>query len=98
VPQLQRLSRENAHCWLRNPVLQRSPKPPPATRLGEIKVPTLLILGDRDLPQMKATIETLEKGIKGSRKIVVKGAGHMVNMERPEEFNAAVLGFLGKMK
>jgi pimeloyl-ACP methyl ester carboxylesterase len=79
---------------MKNPVLQRSPSPPAAKRLSEIKVPTLLILGDRDVPQIKATIETLEKGIVGSKKVVVHGAGHLVNMERPDEFNRALFDFL----
>jgi pimeloyl-ACP methyl ester carboxylesterase len=95
---LRRLSRENAHCWLRNPILQRSPRPPAAKRLKEITVPTLLVLGDRDVPQIKATIETLEKGIRGSSKAVIKGAGHMVSMEQPDEFNRVLLAFLGKLK
>jgi pimeloyl-ACP methyl ester carboxylesterase len=94
VPALERIARENAHCWLENPVLQRSPQPVAATRLGEIKVPTLLIIGDRDVPQIKATIETLQKGISGSKKVSIKDAGHMVNMEKPDIFNEAVLSFL----
>jgi pimeloyl-ACP methyl ester carboxylesterase len=94
VPLLRRLARENAHCWLNNPILQSSPRPLAATRLQEIKVPTLLILGDRDVPQIKATIEILEKGIKGSTKVVIKGAGHMVNLEQPEKFNESLLGFV----
>jgi pimeloyl-ACP methyl ester carboxylesterase len=98
APRLRRLTRENAHCWLRNPLLQRSPRPPAVKRLGEIKVPTLLVLGDLDLPQIRATIETLEQGIKGSTKVVIKGAGHLVNMEQPEEFNQALLAFLRKLK
>jgi len=96
VPGLQRMARENAHCWLENPVLQRSPKPPAAVRLGEIKVPTLLVIGDRDVPQIKATIETLEKGIGGSKKVAIKDAGHMVNLEKPDVFNDVVLKFLRK--
>ena len=95
---LWRLSRENAHCWLRNPILQRSPGPAAAKRLDQITVSTLLVLGDRDVPQIKATIEALEKGIRGSKKVVIKGAGHMVNMEQPEEFNEALAAFLGKLK
>jgi pimeloyl-ACP methyl ester carboxylesterase len=98
APRLRRLTRENAHCWLRNPLLQRSPRPPAAKRLDEIKAPTLLVLGDRDVPQIKATIEALEKGISGSKKVVIKGAGHMVNMEQPDAFNEALLAFLGKLK
>jgi pimeloyl-ACP methyl ester carboxylesterase len=91
------LARENAHCWLENPLLQRPPKPPAAERLHEIKAPTLLILGDRDVPQIAATVEMLARGIRGSKKVVLKGVGHMVNMERPEAFNEALLGFLGKL-
>ncbi|HWE36202.1 MAG TPA: alpha/beta fold hydrolase [Isosphaeraceae bacterium] len=96
VPGLRKMARENAHCWLANPVLQRSPKPAAAARLGEIKVPTLLVVGDRDVPQIKATIKTLETGIIGSRKVSIEDAGHMVNMEKPEVFNEVVLGFLRK--
>jgi pimeloyl-ACP methyl ester carboxylesterase len=95
VPVLRKIARENAHCWLENPVLQRPPKPAAAARLGEIKVPTLLVIGDRDLVQIKATVETLERGIHGAAKVSVPGAGHMVNMESPDVFNQAVLGFLG---
>jgi pimeloyl-ACP methyl ester carboxylesterase len=94
APALRKLARENAHCWLQNPILQRPPKPLAAERLSQIKVPTLLVLGDRDVPQAKATIETLEKGIRGSKKVLIKNAGHIVNMEQPEQFNDAVLSFL----
>jgi len=94
VPGLQRMARENAHCWLENPVLQRPSRPVAATRLGEVKVPTLLVIGDRDVPQIKSTIETLERGISGAKKVSIQGAGHMVNMESPDAFNEAVLGFL----
>jgi pimeloyl-ACP methyl ester carboxylesterase len=82
------------HCWLENPILQRPPRPAAASRLGEIKVPTLLVIGDRDVPQIKATVETLERGIGGAKKVSIKGAGHMANMENPVTFNAAVLEFL----
>jgi pimeloyl-ACP methyl ester carboxylesterase len=94
VGRLRKLSRENAHCWLGNPILQRSPNPLAAKRLDEIKVPVLLVLGNRDVPQIKACIETLEKGIRGSKKVVIEGAGHMVNMEKPEDFNKAMFAFL----
>jgi pimeloyl-ACP methyl ester carboxylesterase/creatinine amidohydrolase/Fe(II)-dependent formamide hydrolase-like protein len=94
APLLRRIARENAHCWLENPVLQRPPKPAAATRLGEIKVPTLLVIGDRDVPGIRATVEALERGIQGAKKVSIPGAGHMVNMESPDAFNQAVLGFL----
>jgi 3-oxoadipate enol-lactonase len=95
---LQKIARENAHCWLENPVLERPSRPAAVNRLAEIKAATLLILGDRDVPQMKATMEQLEKGISHARKVVIKNAGHMVNMEQPELFTDAVLEFLNKQQ
>jgi pimeloyl-ACP methyl ester carboxylesterase len=32
--------------------------------------------------------------VKGARRVVVAGAGHIVNPERPTEFDRAVPGFL----
>jgi pimeloyl-ACP methyl ester carboxylesterase len=94
APLLRRLAFENAHDWLGNPVLQRSPKPPAAKRLAEIAVPTLAILGDRDMPSLRATVEAIATTVPGARKVVIAGAGHMVSMERPEEFNRETLAFL----
>ncbi len=94
APRIRRLSLENQRDWLGNPILQRSPRPSPAARLAEIRVPTLIILGDRDVPRIAAIVDTLSSGIAGAEKVVVRGAGHMVSMEKPEEFNRAVLGFL----
>lgn len=94
APRLRLLSLENGQAWLANPVLQKSPRPPAAERLKEIHAPTLLVLGDRDVPSIKATMEKLEKDVPGARKVVVPGAGHMVNMEKPEEFDRALLAFL----
>lgn len=36
----------------------------------------------------------LEKTLANAEKIVINGAGHMVNLERPIEFNRAVIHFL----
>jgi pimeloyl-ACP methyl ester carboxylesterase len=97
-PRLERLARENAHAWLDNWALRRPPAPPTLARLAEIRVPTLLVVGDRDLPSIFAAVDTLAKAVPGAKKVVIPGAGHMVSMEKPAEFDAAVLGFLGKGK
>jgi 3-oxoadipate enol-lactonase len=91
---LQRISRENLHSWLNNWALQRVPRPLTAQRLDQIHVPTLLVIGDRDLPSDLSVVDTLAVKVAGARKVVITGAGHMVNMEKPVEFDAAVLGFL----
>jgi pimeloyl-ACP methyl ester carboxylesterase len=85
---------ENSRAWLINIFFPRPPFPLAVQRLGEVRVPTLLIGGDRDVATVTKIMETLEHNISGSRKIVVPGAGHMVNVEKPLEFNTAVMDFL----
>jgi 3-oxoadipate enol-lactonase len=67
---------------------------PQMDRLEEIKVPTLIIVGDRDQPDIVEIGEVLEDSIEGAKRVEIEHAGHMVNFERPREFNQAVLDFL----
>lgn len=69
-------------------------EPPAFGRLGEIQVPTLIIVGNLDTSGTLAMADLLEQGIAGARKVVIEGAAHMVSMERPDEFNRVVLDFL----
>ena len=73
---------------------QIRPDPPPAERLGEIRAPTLAIIGERDLPDFHAIAGMIEGAVAGARRVVLAGVGHMVNMEAPERFNALALDFL----
>jgi 3-oxoadipate enol-lactonase len=69
---------------------------PPATgRLGEIAVPTLILVGDLDYPQRVEVAATMSREIVGARLGVICGTAHVPNMEAPDEFNRLVLDFLG---
>lgn len=72
--------------------------PPPIARLGEIGVPTLVVIGDRDVNDVQTMANVLVEGIGDARKVVIAGAAHMVNMEQPETFNRVVLAFLDNVK
>jgi pimeloyl-ACP methyl ester carboxylesterase len=85
---------ENSASWLVNPLFALSIVPPAIGRLSEIKAPTLLIAGDRDVPTTRKIVDLLNEEISDSRKIVIAGAGHIVNVEKPDEFNGIVLDFL----
>lgn len=63
-------------------------------RLGEIRGPTLVLVGDRDVPEMLRLAEILATGIPGARKVVLEEADHVPNVRKPEEFNDLVIGFL----
>lgn len=68
--------------------------PPAYGRLGEIHAPTLVIVGDEDLPEVMRAADALAANIAGARKVVMHGAAHLPNMEQPAEFNRLVLDFL----
>lgn len=70
-------------------------EPAAVNRLGEIRVPTLVITGDLDTPRTLETARVLAGEIDGAQSVVIKGTAHLPNMERPEEFNRHVLSFLG---
>ena len=72
-------------------------EPPAIARLGEVAVPTCLIIGDMDVREMLSIIEKLEQGIPSARKVVMHDVAHALNMEQPEEFNRIVLDFLGSL-
>ncbi len=69
-------------------------KPPAISRLAKIRAPTMIIVGDQDVPDILEVSKLLESGIPNSRRVVVSGAAHMVNMEKPAEFNRLVFEFL----
>lgn len=69
-------------------------KRPAVGRLSEIKVPTLILVGASDIPDVHAHAGALEAGIQGSRRVVISDAGHLIHLEKPDLFNETVLKFL----
>ena len=73
-------------------------EPAARDRLAEIRVPTLVIVGDQDVPDVLATTEYVAAHIRGARRVVIPGVAHMINLEQPAEFNRLVLEFLGAVE
>ena len=55
--------------------------PPAAQRLHEIHCPTLVVVGERDLPDFQQIADLLHTGIVGAQKVVLPGVGHLASME-----------------
>jgi 3-oxoadipate enol-lactonase len=70
------------------------PPKPALPRLGEIRVPTLLLVGDADIPDVHAHAGAIEAGIPRSKRIVIPGTGHLMYLEKPELFTQTVMRFL----
>ena len=63
-------------------------------RLRAITIPTLVIAGADDPSTPLPELEAVAGEIPGARLIVLDRARHLGNVERPDEFNAALLSFL----
>jgi pimeloyl-ACP methyl ester carboxylesterase len=61
--------------------------------LPGVRVPTLIVVGDRDEP-FRAPSEYMAKKIPGARLEVIPDAGHAANLDQPEAFNRVLLDFL----
>lgn len=72
------------------------PSPPSLERISLIHVPTLIIVGDRDVSNILAIAEVLRTKIAGAQKAVIQNVSHHLNMEKPKEFNRIVLDFLDR--
>jgi pimeloyl-ACP methyl ester carboxylesterase len=64
--------------------------------LPNIKVPSLVVVGADDAPFLAASDYMVAK-IPGAKKAVIPAAGHIVNIDAPEAFLAAVLPFLDSL-
>lgn len=84
---------DNAESLVR-PFQEQFPANPATTRLSEIKAPTLIVVGDRDVNDIYEIVDMLDAGIVNSQKEVIPGSGHLVNMDNRDEFNRIVLDFL----
>jgi pimeloyl-ACP methyl ester carboxylesterase len=82
---------------LLNPDPDISLDPPAIDRLSEIHVPVLAIVGELDAADFHKIADTLVAEIRGAEKAMISGGGHLINMEKPGEFNAVVLSFLRRI-
>jgi len=66
-------------------------------RLGEIRVPTLVIAGEDEVEGLRKAAEALESGIAGARRVEIPKAGHMLPIEQPQALADAIAGFLAEI-
>jgi 3-oxoadipate enol-lactonase len=76
----------------------RWPDQPLLGRLAQIKVPTLIVAGESDIPDVHTHIGAIQAGIAGSKRVVLTNSGHLPQIEVPEVFNRVVLDFLNTIK
>lgn len=69
--------------------------PPAAEHLAEVRQPTLVGVGDQDVPDFIAIAEHLTATLPAARAVRFAGAGHLIPLERPGEVADELIRFLG---
>ncbi|MFJ6386387.1 alpha/beta fold hydrolase [Streptomyces sp. NPDC091972] len=66
-------------------------------RVPKIDVPVLTVNGTLDSPDLIADAERYASTAQNGRSVLVEGTSHFPNLEKPEEFNELLLGFLREL-
>jgi 3-oxoadipate enol-lactonase len=74
---------------------ERKPPVPTVDVLEQLRVPTLAIVGELDLPDFQEIAAAVAARVPGATRVVMPGVGHLANVEQPEQFNRVLLQFLG---
>lgn len=65
--------------------------------IEHVRVPSLVIVGDRDLLTPKTSAQALRAALPDARAVVITGAGHISMLERHRVFNEVLSGYLDQM-
>lgn len=69
-------------------------RPDSRPMLSQIRCPTLILAGEEDPMIPISAAEEMHRAIGGSRLVTIPRSGHLAVLERPDEFNRALGGFL----
>jgi 3-oxoadipate enol-lactonase len=67
-------------------------------KLSEIKIPTLIITADLDFALCQEVAARMAQDIPGAKLTSLRNAGHIMNMDKPVEFNRAVNEFIIRLR
>jgi pimeloyl-ACP methyl ester carboxylesterase len=71
-------------------------RPDSTPDLSRIECPTLVMVGDEDTITARPAAELMHGAIDGSELAVLPRAGHLSNLELPDEFSSTLAGFLSR--
>lgn len=72
-------------------------RPDSAPLLSKISQPTLIVVGEDDKATPVDSARKMLEAIPGSTLVIIPGAGHVSNLEQPEQFNKALREFLARV-
>jgi pimeloyl-ACP methyl ester carboxylesterase len=78
-----------------NGVIERKPI---YDELGQVTLPTLILVGDEDVATVPAKAQRIHEAIAGSRLVTIPHAGHTSSVEEPQAVTAAIEEFLAEQE
>ncbi len=87
---------QNLQNGLTNGGFEDRPAVPAAARLAEVRVPTLILVGEYDIPDVHAHAGAIEFGVWGARREVVRDAGHLLQLEQPALLRDTLTAFVAE--
>jgi pimeloyl-ACP methyl ester carboxylesterase len=67
---------------------------PAAGRLGDVRIPMLVIVGEFDIPYIRAAGQHMADNLANATVVEIADAAHLPNMDHPEEFRRIVTEFI----
>jgi 3-oxoadipate enol-lactonase len=95
-PEVREKVRAMARNGLEHAMEGRLVKEPAIDRLDELDLPMLLVVGELDMPGIHDIAHLIVAANPNAELITVPGVAHMVNMEKPAEFNKVLLRYLDR--
>ena len=96
--EVQQLADEAAQHAIYNALAALASRPDSRGMLEDVDIPTLILVGEDDAVTPISDAEVMASTIPNARLEVIRGAGHLSNLEQPQSFNAALLEFLEQFR
>lgn len=87
---------QNLRSLLTTNRLVERPAVPAAARLGELRIPALILVGEHDIPDVHAHSGAIELGMGGARREVVAGGGHLIQLDHAALIGPRILSFIAE--
>jgi len=91
-----RMVLDNARLFRQDPTMARAMSPPAISRLAEVTMPVLVMVGTDDGVDIHRAADTLASTIPGARRMDVPGAGHLIPLWAPTVFLSSLLDFFDR--
>ena len=95
-PEIREKVRSMARNGLEHAMEGRMIDPPAIDRLGELKLPMLVVVGELDMPGIREIADMVVAANPNAELVAIPGVAHMVNMEAPDRFNELLLEYLSR--